>query len=206
MKNLLNRNFGSPKWVKMKKCECFKILNYVCDTHKEMEDNSSKKRKLSESEDPYNFSKKLKLDELDKELSDKIEQEKRKHENNLELSHMSMAVQTQTAVNFYMNCEKCNNTVSAIVKSKKLFCGEYCNGCKSVLCYECIPSNDKYCKIDLGSKKIKIRYYRDRRCNQIITIDNISKNGTNYCKKCAFKKLEGGDCMVRVKEWEKREN
>jgi hypothetical protein len=107
---------------------------------------------------------------------------------------------------FYLNCERCNNTVSANTLKSELICGEYCNGCSSVICYECIPDEKRFCRLNLGSKRIEVRNYSDRRCNQIINSDYIKKYTSKYCEKCAFENLKNGKCMVQIKEWYKRKH
>lgn len=136
---------------------------------------------------------------------ERIDEQVRKHENNSKkICHMTMTVQTPIKINFYINCEKCSNTVSACAWSRKWTCSEYCNGCKSVFCYECIPRVERFCEINLGSKMIKVRDPSDKRYNCSTSIDAVSKIGNNYCKKCAFEKVESGNCMIRVKEWEEK--
>jgi len=107
-------------------------------------------------------------------------------------------------LNFYLRCENCNNTVSAYSHNKKWSCGEHCNGCKRVICYECTPYNDRYCKVNLDNKKIEVRDNNDKRFNMMITVDDIKKHGSDYCESCAFDNLKNGLCMIKVKQWEER--
>lgn len=100
-------------------------------------------------------------------------------------------------LNFYMKCESCSNTVSANLHYNRMYCGEYCYGCKSVVCYECIPLDYRYCKTELGSKKIEVRDNNDKRFNKIVTIDRIKRRNNGYCESCAFNNLKNGLCMVK---------
>ena len=126
-----------------------------------------------------------------------------KHSNNKEKINSYLG---KVMGKFYLNCERCNNTVSANTLKSELICGEYCNGCSSVICYECIPDEKRFFRLNLGSKRIEVRNYSDRRCNQIINSDYIKKYTTKYCEKCAFENLKNGKCMIQIKEWYRRKH
>lgn len=73
-------------------------------------------------------------------------------------------------------------------------CREYCNGCSSVICYDCFPRAERFCQINLESKRILVRDPSDKRYNTII---NIKKIGNNYCESYAFKKVKNGACIIK---------
>jgi hypothetical protein len=130
-----------------------------------------------------------------------------KHENNMKKRRKLRYKSTGSS--FYLDCERCENIVSAkssINKfNKRLWgCEEYCFGCSSAICYKCIPYIERYTPVNLGSKKI-IRDPCDRRYNTYTSIDKINKeNHRNYCECCAFEKLKNGECMIKVKDWNEK--